>query len=90
MDDKLSITDYKDYISDLKLDIKSKMELINFISSLKSEIINNLESKIQKEVDDNVTLLSTFLEKKDHKTINNITSDILFFKRVKEFFNNQK
>lgn len=91
MDDKIiNINNFKDYITDLNLDIKDKISLINFISSLKSEILNNIEKEINVEIDSKKELVSIFSNKKDYKNLHNILTELLYTEKTLEFFNNQK
>ena len=89
MDDQLSISNHKDYISNLELDIKDKMALINFINSIKSEVVNNLSSKIEEDKSAVEKLLPVFFEKKDLKNIKSLIEEELFYKQMLEYFNNQ-
>ena len=89
MDDQLSINNHKDYISNLELDIKDKMALINFINSIKSEVVNNLSSKIEEDKSAVEKLLPVFFEKRDLKNIKSLIEEELFYKQMLEYFNNQ-
>jgi len=90
MDDKINIDNFKNYISNLDLNIKDKINLINFISSIKSEILNNLKENIEIDINSKVELISIFSDKKDYKNLQEILNDFFNTKTILEYINNQK